>query len=111
MTAQMQFVPHCCVIIGDKTRGYLVPRGFCTNPIVYQHQDGKVYCEEHRKSVHDADLAWAQKVQNMTLPRKETEKLIEDWKKPRLPKLQDGSLHPMDHVKLMCAKQLENLLN
>lgn len=105
-----KFVPRCSVMIGDYSRGYMVPRGYCMNEIAYQHQDGKTYCEEHKHCAKELDFEWA-KMQNQNhVDRKKLQTLVYQWKITRLPKLPDGSLHPMDLVQQKCAKQLEEAL-
>jgi hypothetical protein len=37
---------HCCVMIGDDSRGYVLPRSYCQEPVVWKSR-GKNYCEKH----------------------------------------------------------------
>lgn len=102
---------HCSVMIGDESRGYLVPRGYCQNPLAYQHQDGKVYCQEHKHCASELDLEWVKRQAALNVPRQELLELVEDWQnRPILPKLQDGSLHPMDSARWGCGEILRKRL-
>jgi len=103
------FAPHCSVMIADESRGYMVPRGWCSKPIAHQHSDGRVYCEEHKNSGQETDLKFAQYQQKL-IAKEKFQPLIDEWKIPRMPPLPDGAIHVMDLVRQKCGEQLEKVL-
>ena len=98
-------------MIANEAQCYFCPSGYCQNPIAYQHTDGKVYCKEHQHCAQEIDLSLAKTVYRDANLRREMEALVQDWQeRDILPRLEDGSRHPMDHSRWACGEILKKRL-
>jgi hypothetical protein len=101
-----EFKPYCSVMTGHTAKGYFCPTGHCRNPVTNQYSDGRVYCEEHKNCGLEADRAFVKTQIN----RKAVEDLVAELNRFKMPKLPDGSLHPMEMMNQKLVQKLEKIL-